>query len=377
MAAGENQKYGKIIYMNNIEFDRKIKELVDSYQEPLGVDMWGEIEKGLQRKRTIFLVKRVAAVAVAASLVVGLVLNLRGVDTMMQSTLFSSITIKSPQVEIDAQVPHYMERLHISEKVPYVAYAEAEIVPEAMEVEVETKDVPAQVPVAEDTPVQESYEWTLFDEEDHSENRGILLDISSNVIASKGSAPINKAPSYMPGSSMEVQQEIVPISKPTFAIPLSVGLNLQIPLSDRFSIGTGLKYTYLQNSFQALVDNSEQVMVNQKLHYIGLPLSLYYIVLEENGFACYVTGGGLMEKGLLHSSRIKDIKAGESVRKVGIDGLQWSANIGVGLEYMFTDVFGIYFDPSLIYFFDCNQPFNIRTAQPLQFDMELGLRFRL
>lgn len=374
--------------MNNIEFDRKIKELVDSYQEPLGDGVWGEIERGLQRRRVIFLVKRVAAVAVAASLAVGLVLNIKGADTLMQNTLISSVTIKSPQVEIDAPVPHFKGRLHISEKVAYIAYAEQEresvetLAEAAVEVAAETVAeevvaLPDQVPVADDAPLQEVYDWTVFDDKEQSDSRGVLLDISSNVIAAKGSASVNKAPSYMPGSSMNVQQEIVPISKPSFAIPLSVGVNLQIPLSERFAIGTGLKYTYLQNSFQALVDNSEQAMVNQKLHYIGLPITLYYVVLEDNGFACYVTGGGLVEKGLLHSSRIRDIKEGESVRKGEIKGLQWSANIGIGLEYMFSDVFGIYFDPSLIYFFDCDQPFNIRTAQPLQFDMELGLRFRL
>ena len=77
------------------------------------------------------------------------------------------------------------------------------------------------------------------------------------------------------------------------------------------------------------------------------------------------------------ASEIKDIKDGISHRKEKIEGLQWSVNVGVGLQYFFTDFFGLYFDPSLVYFFDCDQPFSIRTSQPLQFEMELGLRFKL
>ena len=40
--------------MNNIDFDRKIKEMMDSYQEPVGEDLWSEVEKGLRRRETLF-----------------------------------------------------------------------------------------------------------------------------------------------------------------------------------------------------------------------------------------------------------------------------------------------------------------------------------
>lgn len=84
-----------------------------------------------------------------------------------------------------------------------------------------------------------------------------------------------------------------------------------------------------------------------------------------------------MEKGLQVSSRFKDIKDGITYFKEGIKGLQWSVNIGVGLQYSFSDLVALYFDPGLVYFFDAKQPFSVRTSQPLQFDMELGFRFNL
>ena len=36
--------------MDNIDFDRKIKGLADSYEEPLDVDLWSGIEAGLERR---------------------------------------------------------------------------------------------------------------------------------------------------------------------------------------------------------------------------------------------------------------------------------------------------------------------------------------
>ena len=61
--------------------------------------------------------------------------------------------------------------------------------------------------------------------------------------------------------------------------------------------------------------------------------------------------------------------------KVG--GLQWSARIGLGAEYWMAPRLGLYFDPSLVYFFDNGQPLSIRTQQPLQARFEIGLRFKL
>ena len=38
---------------------------------------------------------------------------------------------------------------------------------------------------------------------------------------------------------------------------------------------------------------------------------------------------------------------------------------------------GIYLDPSVRYYFNCNQPKSIRTDQPLMLGFEVGARFNL
>jgi hypothetical protein len=68
---------------------------------------------------------------------------------------------------------------------------------------------------------------------------------------------------------------------------------------------------------------------------------------------------------------------GSNVASEKVKGLQWSAKAGIGVEYWFIPHMGIYFDPSLVYFFDNKQPLSIRTQQPLQASFEVGLRFKI
>ena len=68
---------------------------------------------------------------------------------------------------------------------------------------------------------------------------------------------------------------------------------------------------------------------------------------------------------------------GSNTLREKVGGLQWSAQAGLGAEYWFAQRAGIYFDPSLVYYFDNSQPLSIRTQQPLQARFEVGLRFKL
>jgi len=57
---------------------------------------------------------------------------------------------------------------------------------------------------------------------------------------------------------------------------------------------------------------------------------------------------------------------------------QFSAGLGVGVEFKITPWLGLYLDPSFRYYFRPDlQPRSLRTIQPLRFDLEAGLRFSL
>lgn len=382
--------------MDNIDFDRKIKGLVDSYEEPLDVDLWSGIEAGLERRSAAIWTRRVSYAAVAASVAIALVLGINSKQESFTPNNAMAIEVVQPlQLDMDVVEPHLLAKLNVAERPQLVQSAMDEVV--AVEEKsiagaevAETAESVAPVAVSEakvpvsspSEEVEDAAAVSLWDEswiyeEEDKVRRGVVLGIASNMLAMGGGDVPAGGAQYMPGANMAIKDGITPVTKPSFAIPLTFGVQVQFPIGEIFAIGTGINYTYLQNSFQALIDNSVQALVNQKIHYIGVPLSLYVNVLKNDHFTCYVSGGAAVEKGLQVSSRIQDLSDGVSYRKEGVKGLQWSANIGIGLQYSFNQLIGIYFDPSLVYFFDSDQPFSMRTTQPFQLDMELGLRFTL
>lgn len=382
--------------MDNIDFDRKIKGLADSYEEPLDVDLWSGIEAGLERRAAAIWTRRVSYAAVAASVAIALVLGINSKQESFTPNNAMAIEVVQPlQLDMDVVEPHLLAKLNVAERPQLVQSAMDEVV--AVEEKsiagaevAETAESVAPVAVSEakvpvsspSEEVEEAAAVSLWDEswiyeEEDKVRRGVVLGIASNILAMGGGDVPAGGAQYMPGANMAIKDGITPVTKPSFAIPLTFGVQVQFPVGEILAIGTGLNYTYLQNSFQALIDNSVQALVNQKIHYIGVPLSLYVNVLRNDHFICYVSGGGAVEKGLQVSSRIQDLSDGVTYRKDGVKGLQWSANLGIGLQYSFNQLIGIYFDPSLVYFFDSDQPFSMRTTQPFQLDMELGLRFTL
>jgi hypothetical protein len=58
-------------------------------------------------------------------------------------------------------------------------------------------------------------------------------------------------------------------------------------------------------------------------------------------------------------------------------GFQFSAALGVGIEFKLSDKLGLYLDPSVRYYFHGNQPKSIRTDKPFMFTFDAGLRFDL
>ena len=86
--------------------------------------------------------------------------------------------------------------------------------------------------------------------------------------------------------------------------------------------------------------------------------------------------GGTIEKCVADRYRMGD--AGSLIHNEKVQGFQFSANAGLGVEFIIADMLGIYIDPSLRYYFpDSRQPKSIRTVQPLTMGFEMGFRVRL
>ena len=110
----------------------------------------------------------------------------------------------------------------------------------------------------------------------------------------------------------------------------------------------------------------EEQQIEQKLHYIGIPLRANWHFLDKKLVTLYVSGGGMVEKcvyGKLGSEK-------ETVKP-----LQFSVSGGVGAQINATKRLGIYVEPGVAYYFnDGSDIQTIRKENPFNFNIQAGVR---
>ena len=189
------------------------------------------------------------------------------------------------------------------------------------------------------------------------------------------------APGYFVPTVTTIEQ----VSKESvFSIPVSVGFGVRIPLVNRWSVGTGLNYSIMERTFTGIytefADGVKTRVINSdirhSLQYIGIPLNVYFDVLDNRNIDFYAFVGGTVERAVLN--RYKILNFSDRIKySASVSGVQLSAAIGFGVEFKIARYLGLYIDPSLRYYFDCKQPMSIRTQQPLMMSFEIGLRTSL
>ncbi|EXY30734.1 outer membrane beta-barrel domain protein, partial [Bacteroides fragilis str. 3397 T10] len=75
--------------------------------------------------------------------------------------------------------------------------------------------------------------------------------------------------------------------------PISFGLSVRKGLAKGFSLETGLTYTLLSSDAKLA---GEEQQIEQKLHYVGIPLRANWNFLDKKLVTLYVSGGGMVEK---------------------------------------------------------------------------------
>lgn len=166
-------------------------------------------------------------------------------------------------------------------------------------------------------------------------------------------------------------------SQKNFMSPLSFGLTVRKNLSKTIGIESGLVYTYLLSTFED--HNFVTYDASLKLHYLGIPLNLVVQVWKFSNLEIYVSGGGMVEKGLRSVYIQKQYMGNQTITTTAntkIDGLQWSLNGAVGTTYKLQRNIGIYFEPKFSYFFNNDQPISARTDRPVVIGLTAGLRFQ-
>ena len=173
------------------------------------------------------------------------------------------------------------------------------------------------------------------------------------------------------------QNGITETSKSSFSVPVIAGIGVRMHLNDVLSIGTGIDYSLLARSFEGRYIDGLTIWTGDITHtvqYVGVPVDLFVNLVNKNDITLYSVFGAEAEKAVSNKYRLlgTNTVVGDSV-----DGLQWSVGAGLGLEFNVGRRVGIFAEPSVKYYFDCNQPKSLRTDKPFQMVLRAGVRFEL
>ena len=168
-------------------------------------------------------------------------------------------------------------------------------------------------------------------------------------------------------------------------MPVSVGFMVKRNFNRTFSLESGLVYTYLSSNLSREVGGTKNGMSQKgslKLHYLGIPLNVTANLWTDKKWSIYLSGGGMLEKGLSAREKMRTFKNGEMTEDLNLNstwlsGVQWSINGALGVSYKLTRTWEIYFEPGVSYYFDSNQLPSMRTEKPTMFNLNAGIKFNL
>ena len=168
------------------------------------------------------------------------------------------------------------------------------------------------------------------------------------------------------------------------AAPLRTGITVGYGLTRHLSLVSGLTWTYLNSEFNCTEDaGSIGNLTTQDLGYLGIPLRLEAGTNLWKGLWLHAGIGGMMEKGLMASSRTRTLLEGQQLEwkdnpAPDTGGLLWSVGASAGAEFRYGPVFGLYVSPGIEYHFDNGS--SVRSAyteKPLHWTVNIGLRFHI
>ena len=404
----------------------KLKEKLQDYSEPMPASGWEQLEKELVppvEKRILYPYRKWVATAAAVLLVAATSLSIYFLNTPTAEEIRRTATpmlaadpdilpqTDAPDVQvvkveparairpIVAQAKKIAERQGTEPSVPVEAVREIAGGKETVQQMANEKEEIEKEPVVakEESPVVRSHKRSGQDKlhipvekPESKKGRWSLgaavgnaggISLTGNDLAGGGipneqrlNLVSNAAEGEIiriPDNQMVVFKEGVPYLKRMDEIvdikhhqPISFGLSVRKGLAKGFSVETGLTYTLLSSDVEMSGGNA---MVDQKLHYIGIPVRANWNFFDKDRFTLYVAAGGMIEKcvyGKLGSEK-------QTVKPV-----QLSVAGAVGAQFNATKHVGIYVEPGVAYFFDDGSNVQtIRKETPCNFNIQAGIRF--
>ena len=412
------------------DFDLELKRMLQDAEEAVPSRVWdavsGELDRRDRRKVVALRWRRAAAWTAAAAVLSGIFI-FTGRESTQEPDFTAAVTeeVRKADVPQEEAVPSIEEQIAASAGaalasvpepavrrpaapaavpsavVPADTFVPEEIVentvPEeiaieekAAEVAAAAEEVKAEEPVKPSAPAAvtpfnpaDPFAWPDEEETGKTLIDNTAFSLSGNAMTNDFNG-VGIRQMRTPASGIKTRTGVEEKGSSSYSIPLTFGVGVRFNFTDRWSMGTGVNWSLLTNTFNGTyteVNGTDIVRsVNSEivhdLQYIGVPLNVYYNILNSRNLRFYAWGGGTAERGISNRYRIKS-DAGDIFYKEAVNGIQWSAAGGFGLEFLIGRHLGLYLDPSARYYFDCGQPSSIRTKHPFMLNYEVGLRFNL
>lgn len=159
--------------------------------------------------------------------------------------------------------------------------------------------------------------------------------------------------------------------------PISFSLAVSRQLNDRFALQTGLSLTLLSSDWKT--NGTFHSKTEQKLYFLGLPLSVVYKIAEWNRFQFYTSAGVMAEinvNGKVKNTLFTDgIDLETESEKVRMKEWLWSVNYKAGVSYPVFHFVNIFAEGGVAYFFDNGSSIEtIRSEKPFNAGFNVGLR---
>lgn len=159
--------------------------------------------------------------------------------------------------------------------------------------------------------------------------------------------------------------------------PISFGLGVSYLLTDRWSVQSGINYTYLSSKWDT--NGEYRSETRQALHYLGIPLNLMYRIATWEKWNFYASGGAMVERKIAGRWNTKLYNGDEYVTSIKEDiemkKLMWSLNARVGISYPLLRFLSAYAEVGAGYYFDNGSDIEtIRSEKPFNAGLQVGLR---
>lgn len=393
----------------NENFDLQIRQMMEGAQEPAPAGAWEAISSRLDALAGVAVTapsqpaaagsgRRIwywagAALAMAASVAIGIFLfgthngnsNLINIDngsTLVAETAAteSIATVTEVPANVPAETPvaaavpvavPVAQKTAVNEpasQIQETAISGEEINKPAASAEGRTE--PSEQTAASEA---DPFARMVFEDSKPAKRRNSLSAVVLGGM-SNNNATAGIAMQAAPGAY--AQSSITEKSQSNYGIPVTFGLGLRYRINNMISVGTGIDYSLLVRTFEGTYTAGTPVTgdIRHTVQYVGIPVDVFATLLKTNDLSFYANAGIEAEYALANKYSI--LTTGDVVNGA-VKGLQWSVGTGLGMEFALGSKTGLFVEPSIRYYFDCEQPKSVRTDKPFQLILRAGLRFNL